>query len=267
MNRIDKKFKELKKLNRKAFIPYICYGDPNIEITKDLVLELSYSGADLIELGYPFSDPLADGPTIQSATERALKHNISIKKYFQTIKDLRKKTDIPIVIMTYYNLIFNYRLETFIKEAVKAGLDGAVIPDLPIEESDCLRRITKKHNFDLIFLISPTTPKSRMEKIVRKSAGFIYYVSLTGVTGAKDNLAFTLKGDIRSLKEITDKPICVGFGISQPIHVQKISEIADGVIVGSAIIDIIHKNISNKKLVSTVGKFVRKLAKSTQVIS
>lgn len=262
MNRINKKFKQLKKEDKKAFIPYICYGDPEINVTERLVTLLDDKGADIIELGFPFSDPLADGPTVQEATQISLRNEITVENYLSTVKKLRKKTDIPLLIMTYYNILFNYGMKKFIMNASKAGLDGAIVPDLPLEESDKFLKYSSDYEFSLVHLISPNTSKERMKKIVEKSTGFIYYVSLTGVTGARKDISSNIQYKIKDLKKISSKPICVGFGISKPSHVKKIRKIADGVIVGSAILNILHENMNKKDVYSKIGKFVQKLAQA-----
>jgi len=261
MNRINKKFKELRKKHKKAFIPFIMAGDPSLGTTKKLIRELEESGADIIELGVPFSDPLADGPTIQRASERALKNKINLDLVFGAVKDTRLKTQIPIVFLTYYNLVYHYGLERFILRAGSCGVDGAVIPDLPPEESNDLRRIAEKRGFSLIHLAAPTSSNERLKKIAGSSSGFIYYVSLTGTTGVRRELPKEISGNLKAIKKITDKPICVGFGISTPEQVRAISKAADGVIVGSAIIRIIEKNMRKRDLVNKVGRFVKKLTK------
>jgi len=259
MSRIVSKFQELNEEEKIAFIPYICYGYPNIKTSEKLVIELSKCGANIIEIGFPFSDPLADGPTIQHASHKALKNEISLDIYLNSIKKIRKNVDIPLVIMSYYNPIFRYGEERFVKNSLKSGLDGAIIPDLPIEEADSLMEVSYRTGFDLIQIISPTTPKERMKHIADKSLGFIYYVSLTGVTGARSKLPSTIKSHVEILKSLTNKPVCVGFGISKPSHVKEVANIADGVIVGSAIINAIDKNLKRKDLDKKVSNFVKKL--------
>lgn len=259
MNRIDKKFKQLKKKRKKAFIAFIMAGDPSLSITKKLVFELEKSGADIIELGVPFSDPLADGPTIQKSSERALKNRINIDSVSNLVRDIRLRTQIPIVFLTYYNLIYHYGLEKFVHKAKTSGVDGIIIPDLPPEESQGLRQMARKSDFSIIHLAAPTSSRERLRKISDASTGFIYYVSLTGTTGTRKKLPKELSGSLRNIKRITKKPICVGFGISTPEQVKAISKLADGVIVGSAIIKVIEKNIGKSDLVKKAGKFVKHL--------
>jgi len=259
MNRIDKKFKELKKRRKKAFVAFIMAGDPSIAITRKLVFELEKQGADIIELGVAFSDPLADGPTIQRASERALKRKANLDSACNLVRNVRLKTQIPIAFLTYYNILYHYGLERFVEKAKSSGVDGVIVPDLPPEESGELRRIARKKGFSLIHLLAPTSSRQRIKMISNASTGFIYYVSLTGTTGARKELPKDLSASLRLIKRSTNKPVCVGFGISRPGQVKAISRLADGVIVGSAIIKTIEKNISEQKLVENVGKFVRRL--------
>ena len=264
MNRIEAKFKELKKRKKTALIPFITAGDPDLKTTKELVLELERRGADIIELGVPFSDPIADGPTIQEADIRSLKHKTSLSDVLNLVKDLRKKTDVPLVLMTYYNLLYNYGIERFAIQAKKSGVDGVIAADLPIEEAGELKRYTRKNNLDTIFLASPTSPTQRLKLIAKETRGFIYYISLTGVTGARKKLPEDLIFSLKRLKRFTKRPIAVGFGISKPEHVRKVKRYADGVVVGSAIISVIEKNLKSKSLVKKVGNFVDRLAQACE---
>jgi len=259
MNRIDKKFKELRKKRKKAFCAFIMAGDPTLAVTKKLIFELENNGADIIELGVPFSDPLADGPTIQRSSERALKNRVTLSSVFSLVRDIRSNTNIPIVFLTYYNLILHYGLSRFAQGARRSGVDGIVIPDLPPEESLELRRVTRKNNVALIHLAAPTSSMKRLKSIASASTGFIYYVSLTGTTGARERLPKDLSFNLNKIRKITRKPVCVGFGISRPEQVASTSKLAEGVIVGSAIIKVIEKNIGKKDLVKKVGRFVRGL--------
>ncbi|MFA4828343.1 MAG: tryptophan synthase subunit alpha [Thermodesulfovibrionales bacterium] len=236
MNRIERTFKELKSLNKKAFIPYIMAGDPSVERTKELVLVLEECGADIIELGVPFTDPLADGPTIQRAAERALKEGVTLKAVLALVKDLRTKTQVPLVLMTYYNPVFKYGEERFVKDARDAGVDGVIIPDLPPDEAGELIKTAKKAGLATIFLLAPTSTEDRIKKVATASRGFIYYVSMTGITGAQILLDGSIGKSINNIRRITDKPVAVGFGISTPEEARTVSGISDGVIVGSAIV-------------------------------
>ncbi|MBL7072506.1 MAG: tryptophan synthase subunit alpha [Candidatus Omnitrophica bacterium] len=261
MNKIDKTFKKLKTAKKKAFIPYVVAGDPDIKTTEKIVLALAESGADIIELGIPFSDPLADGATIQRAVMRALSHSVSVEKVFDMVRRLRKSTDVPFVFMTYYNIILNYGVARFVKNAKSVGADGVIVADLPMEETKKLKLCADRSGFDVIMLAAPTTPIERFKMISNCSRGFVYYVSLTGVTGARESLPAKLKNEIKKLKKHTKKPICVGFGISSAHQAKNIARVADGVIVGSAIIKRIEKNLKNKtKMVREVESFARSIA-------
>ncbi len=263
MNRIDKTFCKLKKQKKKAFIPYVTAGDPDIATTKKIVKALVRAGSDIIELGMPFSDPLADGPTIQRAVYRSLEAGCSARKIFRMVRELRKNVDIPLVFMTYYNIVFNYGIKRFTRDAKNCGADGIIVADLPMEESGELASIADKMDFSVILLAAPTTPVERFRKIAERSSGFIYYVSLTGVTGARKVLAKRLVRDVRILKKVTSKPICVGFGVSKPRQAKEIARAGDGVIVGSAIINVLEKNTGNKKkMVREIEAFVRSLARA-----
>ncbi len=262
MSRISEKLKELKKKKKTALIPFITAGDPDLKTTKALVLEMERRGADIIELGVPFSDPIADGPTIQAAGIRAMKHKISLEDILKLVKDLRRKTEVPLVLMTYYNLFYNYGIERFAVQAKKSGVDGVIAADLPVEEASELKKYARKNNLDTIFLASPTSPPQRLKLIAKETRGFIYYVSLTGVTGVREELAEDLISSLKRLKRLTKKPIAVGFGISKPEHIRKIRRYADGAVVGSAIISVIEKNLKSKDLVKKVGNFVRRLAQA-----
>lgn len=262
MNRIDKKFKALRKNKKKAFIAYITAGDPNLALTARLVDALAESGVDIVELGIPFSDPLADGPTIQAASQRALKKNANLSNIFKTVGRLRAKNDIPIAFMTYYNPVFKYGLEKFIKDCRKNGVDGVIIPDLPDEEAGDLLKVARKNRIAAIFLVAPTSTKARIKKITRDSTGFVYYVSLAGVTGARRDLPAEVMTKVRSVKSTTKKPVCVGFGISTADQARAIAKISDGVIVGSAIVKIIEKISNDKNLIAGVKRFAKKLSEA-----
>ena len=260
MNRIEKKFKELKEREKKAFIVFITAGFPNFDITKKLVLELEKSGADIIELGVPFSDPLADGPVIQESSRLSIESGTTLPKILSLVKSLRKKTQVPLALMTYYNLIFCFGKKRFLRLAKSAGVDGIIIPDLPPEEDKQFISDCRKYNIDTILFLSPTTTLKRIRLINKQSRGFIYYVSLTGVTGAREKLPSDLIKTLKTIKRNTDKPICVGFGVSRPEHIRQVFSVADGVIVGSAVIKKIIQNRKKPDLVKKVGRFVRYLS-------
>ncbi len=261
MNRIDQKFSDLKKRKKKAFIAYITAGEPSLKMTKDLVYAFEKSGVDILELGVPFSDPLADGPTIQAASQRALSRGVTLSKILAMVCEIRKKSQIPICLMTYYNPIFHYGENRFVKDAQQSGVDGLIVPDLPPEEAEGLVKEARQQNLSTVFFLSPTTKDGRMRKIINESTGFIYYVSIVGVTGARTEIPLSVVANVKKIKKITDKSVCVGFGISKPEQVKKVASIADGVIVGSAIINEIERNIKNKDCVQQVANFVSKLAR------
>ncbi len=235
-SRISNKFQLLKKDNRKAFIAYIMAGDPNIQRTKEMVRILEDCGVDIIELGVPFSDPLADGPTIQAAAQRALEAGTTLHTVIDLVADLRKTTQIPIILMTYYNPIFKYGEEQFVEDACAAGVDGIIVPDLPPDEAEGMMKLTKKKPFDLIFLLAPTSTEDRIKKVAQASRGFIYYVSITGITGSKLSLDPAIESHMNSIRSVSNTPIAVGFGISTPDEASLVSRFADGVIIGSAIV-------------------------------
>lgn len=253
MNRIDNTFKRLKAENKKAFIPYIMAGDPDLEKTEENVMMLEECGADIIELGVPFSDPLADGPTIQRAAERALKAGVTLKKIIPFVKRIRSYTQTPIVLMTYYNSVFKYGEASFIKDAVDAGIDGAIIPDLPPEEAESFIELSRAADFSTVFLVAPTSTKERIKKVVDACSGFLYYVSITGITGARLSLDERFKKHISLVKKSADMPVAVGFGVSTPEDAGMITRLADGVIVGSAIVKKFYEHPAGAK------EFIRKL--------
>jgi len=265
MNRIDLKNKLLKNKKEKAFVAYLTAGLTNDAMMQQIVLELEKSGVDIIELGMPFSDPVADGLTIQAASAEALKKGFTLKKYFKLISRLRKHTQIPLVIMTYFNPILQYGIKKFAASAAKNGLDGVIVPDLPPEEARDLNKALKSRGVHQIFLISPVTTPRRMKKIASQSCGFIYYVTLTGVTGVRSVLPKELQSMIRKIKKVSDTPVFAGFGISNPQQVKNIIKIADGVIVGSAIVKIVLKNMSKKQTLKEISRYVASMSKMTKI--
>jgi tryptophan synthase alpha chain len=241
MSKIAQVFKQLKKTGKKAFIPYLMAGDPTLNDTKRFVAELTEAGADIIELGVPFTDPLADGPAIQRASERALAQGVTLRKVLALVEDIKQHSKIPLILMTYYNPVFKYGIEAFVKEAVRVGVNGVIIPDLIPDEADELIRFTKKYELDTIFLLAPTSTEERIKKAVKASTAFIYYVSITGITGAELSLDTSMKDTLSLIKTITGKPIAVGFGVSNPEEASAVAALADGVIVGSAIVRLISE--------------------------
>ncbi len=237
----------LYKLNRneKHLIIYLMAGDPDIKTTEKLIYLLDELNVSVIELGVPFSDPIADGVTIQRAGERSLKHGIDLKKVFILVKKVRQKVKIPIVLMTYYNIIFNYGVKKFIIDAKKSGIDGVIIPDLPFDEEIDIQKKAKENEFCIIYLVSPTNTFQRTKKIVEKSQGFVYYILVKGVTGTNKSFSFDLNY-VKNIKKLTGKPIFAGFGISKPQEAKEILKYFDGIIIGSAFVNIIEKYSNNK---------------------
>lgn len=266
-NRIDSKFKELKKKKQKAFIAFITAGDPDLKTTEELVLSFEHSRVDIVELGVPFSDPLADGPTIQASSQRALKNKVNLENILHMVTRIRQKSQIPIALMTYYNPVFHYGENAFAAQAKKNGVDGLIVPDLPPEEAQNLIAQARINDISTIFFLAPTTTPQRTRHIIAASTGFIYYVSLTGVTGARRQLSSTLKEQVELARTLTDKPICVGFGVSTAAQVRSVARISDGVIVGSAIVNEIQKNAGKDHLVGNVSRFVRQLSGCRMVVS
>ena len=236
MSRITRKFNKLKKEGRTAFIPYIMAGDPSLEATAGAVRLLEDCGADIVELGVPFSDPLADGPVIQRAAERAIKAGVSLRDVIALVGELRKSTRIPIVLMTYYNPVFKLGEEEFMRSAAQAGVDGLIVPDLPPEEARTLIKHAKANKVDTVFLLAPTSTAERLKVVAKSSRGFIYYVSLTGITGASLSLSAKQQADIEAISELSTRPVALGFGVKTPEQARSVAQIADGVIVGSEIV-------------------------------
>lgn len=233
---IRNRFLKLKAEGKRAFIPYIMAGYPSAEDTLKFLDILEESGADIVELGVPFTDPLADGPVIQEASEEALKKGMNLKKVLNLVEAIRKRSSIPLVLMTYYNPVFKYGEEAFVRDARNAGVNGVIIPDLPPDEADTLRAFSKKLGLDTIFLAAPTSTEERLRLIARRSTGFIYYVSITGITGARLLLDGSQKAIIERLRALSDKPVATGFGVSTPEEARAVAGFSDGVIVGSAIV-------------------------------
>ncbi len=255
-NRIAKKFAELRARNEAALIPFIVAGDPDLDSTRRLVLELEARGADLIELGVPFSDPMADGPANQRALARGLGAGASLAAILSMVSELRRETQIPLVLFGYYNPIFHYGVERLTADAAKAGIDALLVIDLPPEEAGELRRPARADGLDLILLLAPTTPIERAQAIARAASGFIYYVSVAGVTGARSSLPTDLREHIAALRAVTDLPLGVGFGISTPEQAGEVASFADAVVVGSAVSLLIEKHGKGPDMPGAVGDLV-----------
>lgn len=259
MNRIDQKFKELK--NSKALIPFITAGDPDLKTTEALVLALEKAGADIIELGIPFSDPMADGPVIQAASERALKKGTTLLKVLALVKKLRSKTQIPIVLMGYYNPIFVMGEEKFVRLAKDSGVDGVLVVDLPPEESASFNKLLNAQKIHPIFLLAPTSDDDRIKKVARLGRGYLYYVSMTGITGAQLTITSEIKNQIARIRTQSRLPIVVGFGITKPDQAKILSKEAEGIVIGSALVKLIHESKSSVRT-QKVSRFISSLKKA-----
>jgi len=262
MSRIDLLFKRLKREKKKALIPFITAGDPDMATTRDLVFTLEECGAHIIELGVPFSDPLADGPVIQAASLRALRQGIDLRKILALVEEIRQSTDIPLILMTYYNPVYRFGLGELVRQAAMAGVDGFIIPDLPPEEAGEWRKLARANNLDVIFLVAPNTPLSRAKFVARKTSGFLYAVSVAGITGKRKGIPEGLTDYLKMLRTVTDKPLAVGFGISSPSQVKEIGPLSDAVIVGSALIDFMAHCGDKKDGYIRIRSFVNSLTKA-----
>ncbi len=258
MSRIAEKFAELKKNGGKALITFITAGDPDLDMTRDLILEMEKSGADIIELGVPFSDPMADGPTIQMASERALAAGTTLERILAMVESVRRVSQVPIILMGYFNPVYRYGIGKFAADAVKAGVDGVLIVDLPPEEAAGFRSEALAQGLDVIFLLTPTSDDKRIEKVARLAGGFVYYVSVTGVTGARKSVADDVLDVVTKIKKRIDLPVAVGFGISAPSQAAKVASVAEGVVVGSALVKLFEK-YRGIELKNEVGRFIAEL--------
>jgi len=259
LSKVDEMFCDLKNNKKLALMPFIMAGDPNIEITSEILLRLQENGADLIELGIPYSDPLADGPVIQVSASRALKSGTSPRKVIKLLESLKGKLNIPIILFSYLNPLLCFGFERFCEMASDAGVSGLIVPDLPLEEAYKFSKIVSNHSMDLILLVAPTTPLERMKKISNHTKGFTYLVSVTGVTGERKEMENRVENLIAKLKEVNTNPIAVGFGISTPEHVNKVRDWgADGVIIGSAFVKRISSS-TEKDVVYHVGEFCKEM--------
>jgi len=257
--RLEERFKQLKKENKKAFIVYVPFGFPSIKATKSICLSLQEAGVDAIELGIPFSDPLADGPIIQKATTAALLKGANLDNFFKELSGLKQSLKIPVVIMSYYNPIFKFGLVKFLKKMKQLGASALINVDLPLEESDEYIKEARKLNIDTIFFATPVTSAKRIKKIAKKSRGFIYYISVTGITGPKDLEYASLASHVKSIKRVTKIPVCVGFGIHNREQVAKINAFSDGVIVGSEIVKFIDKHYKDENFLNKLKNHVKSL--------
>jgi tryptophan synthase alpha chain len=259
MNRIAERFARLKREGKKGFIVYIGAGDPDLAATRKLALAFDRAGVDVLELGVPFSDPLADGPVNQQAAQRGLQSGTTPAKVLQTVAAIRRRSQIPVVLYIYFNLIHRVGLESFIKAATRAGVDGFLVLDLPPEESDRYESLMRRAGLCPIYLVAPTTPEDRMAFIVKRGAGFIYYISREGVTGMQAQVAANLASQVGKIRAHTSLPVAVGFGISNPEQAALVASSSDAVVVGSAVVNQIARHGKSPELVERVGRFVKSL--------
>lgn len=260
MNRIEERLARLRRDGKKAFVVYIGAGDPNLEATRQLALAFDQAGVDVLELGVPFSDPLADGLVNQLAAQRGLESGTTPAKVLETVTAVRKQSQIPLVLYIYFNLIHKVGMEQFITEAAKAGVDGLLVLDLPPEESENYEGLMRKAGVANIYLVAPTTPEARMELIVKRGAGFIYYISREGVTGMQSQVAANLAEQVAKIRAHTKLPIAVGFGVSNPEQAKVVAKDADGAVVGSAIVNQIAQHGKSPDCVAKVSAFVKSLS-------
>jgi tryptophan synthase alpha chain len=257
--RLEITFEGLRKNRQKALIAYLMAGDPGLAETEQLVLALEQAGADIIELGVPFSDPIADGPVIQQAAELALRNGTSLRKILASVTSLRQRTNIPIILMLYYNSIHAMGCEEFCNAAKAAGVDGLIVPDMPPDEAGPLKTPADTAGLSLIFLLAPTSTADRRRLVAKESHGFVYYVSLTGITGAQLSNVGEVQHNIDKLRKVSATPIAVGFGVATPEDAAQMSKMADGVIVGSAIVKRIASHLQDPRMIGHVAEFVRSL--------
>jgi tryptophan synthase alpha chain len=261
--RIERKFQRLREKGRAALVTYITAGDPSLELTPDIVFQLEKSGADIVELGVPFSDPMADGPTIQLASERALKSGTTLHGVLDAVRTIRRHSEIPLLLFGYYNPFFAYGLEKLAADASEAGVDGILSVDLPPEEAEEFKIYTDNKGLNLVFLLAPNSTAERISLVAKHASGFVYLVSVTGVTGERPGLDYSLEPVIHEIRKHIRLPVGVGFGVSTPSQANKIASLADAVIVGSALVRIIEKYGDNSvSLLGKIGEFVSGLSKA-----
>jgi tryptophan synthase alpha chain len=265
MSRIGKKFSALKAKGEKALICYLTAGDPDLDKAREIILDLEEAGVDCVEIGVPFSDPTADGPIIQAASQRALKHGTTLAGILAMIQSIRKRSEIPIVLFGYYNPILSYGPERFAARAKEAGVDGILVVDLPPEEAPELRQYTDPAGIDFIALIAPTTSNERVRQIAAHATGFLYYISITGVTGTAKPRIAEVKKDVERIRRVTRLPLAIGFGISTPEQAKEIAHYADGIVVGSALVKMIEENSKKADFVSVVSQYAREMKHAISV--
>jgi len=259
VSRIAESFARLRQDGKKGFIPFITAGDPDLDTTRDLILELDRAGATVIELGVPFSDPMADGPVIQRASERALRHGFGLAEVLQVAAGARKQTEVPIILFSYFNPLLQFGIEKLVDEAAAAGIDGILVTDLTPEEAGEFAGTLRAQELDLIFLVAPTSTDERLKMVAERASGFIYAVSRPGVTGARAEMSAEAEALVKRVRQFSDLPVAVGFGISKPEHVADVWRYADAAVVGSAIVAEIEQAQSPSEVVARVGRFAREL--------
>ena len=259
MTRIGRMFENLRREGRKGLIAYLTAGDPSLEHTAALVEALERGGADLIELGVPFSDPIADGPVIQLAGERALKAGTTLSKVLQIAAQIRERSEVPLLLFTYLNPVMRYGVERLAADAARVGIDGCLLIDASVEEAAEYVAAMQRHGLDTVFLVAPTSTRRRLELVAKYSTGFVYLVSRTGVTGERESISDAVAPLVQSVREVTDLPLAVGFGVSRPEHVAELGTQVEAVVVGSAIVRVIERNRENASLEIQLESFVREL--------
>lgn len=263
MNRIEAHFAQARRQNKKSLIMFLTAGFPSLEKTEEIILALEKGGADILELGVPFSDPLADGPTIQAASTAALKAGTTLAKILDLVERIRTRSQIPILLFGAYNPFLHFGLEALAKRAVEAGVDGFLVPDLPLEESQDFDPICSKAGLSLIYLVAPTTPEDRMKQIASRSTGFLYYISIKGVTGKAIDISAELREHVGMLRKIASPlPVAIGFGVQTPEHVAAVAPICDAVVVGSALIRLIDRQKEKSDLADQIEQYVRALKRA-----
>ena len=259
MSRINEAFKNLRAEGRRGFIPYLTVGDPDLDTSRALIVELARAGATLIELGVPFSDPVADGPVIQRAAERALRHGVGLGDVLRILTEARRETDVPVILFSYFNPLLQFGIERLAEECVRAGVEGVLATDLVPEESADFNAVLARHNLDQIFLVAPTTSDARLRMIAERASGFVYAVSRAGVTGARDEMSSEAVRLVERVRGVTDLPVAVGFGISTAAQVADVWAYADAAVVGSALVSEVERHAGSPDLVARVGTFARSL--------
>ncbi|HEX8220698.1 MAG TPA: tryptophan synthase subunit alpha [Chloroflexia bacterium] len=264
MGRIANTFRRLKKANEAALVAYVTVGYPSLDLTRRLVPIIGRQGADLIELGVPFSDPMADGATVQRASHAALEQGVSLSDCLSVAAEARRTNEVPLVFMSYYNPILKYGVEAFALDCAASGVDGLIIPDLPPEEAGELKQACDGAGIDLVFLVAPTSTDERLRKVAEMASGFVYCVALTGVTGARSEMGEGVEAMLERVREHIDLPLVVGFGISKPEHVARVSRVADGAVVGSALVNVIESHPDEDEVILSVSEYVRDLKEGTR---